>query len=189
MDISKSIQILKSLSDTSRLQVLNAIMNKPQYVEELSNRLNLAVSTVSFHLKKLEKAGLVNKQKEQYYTVYSLNDELFRLSLRELVSVNNIEQYIQEKRIEKYRQKVLKTFFHKKRLTQIPVQRKKKLIVLHEFIKLFKFNRKYKETEVDEIINSLYDDHCTIRRMLIDEGVMKRISQAYWLVKDKLKEI
>ncbi|MBN2041395.1 MAG: metalloregulator ArsR/SmtB family transcription factor [Spirochaetes bacterium] len=180
---------MKSLSDISRLQVLNAVMDKPQYVEELANRVDLAVSTVSFHLKKLEKAGLVNSEKEQYYTVYSLNNELFNLSLRELVTIDNIEKYIQDERVEKYRQKVIKTFFKKKRLIKLPVQRKKKLIVLNEFLRLFEMNRMYTETEIDEMINTLYDDHCTIRRMLVDEGVMNRNNQTYKLVKDKLKEI
>jgi len=91
MEIEKSIEIIKSLADTSRLRVLNSLMIKPQYVEELANRMNLAVSTVSFHLKKLEKAGLINKQKEQYYVIYSLNEGLFNKSLRELTSFENIE--------------------------------------------------------------------------------------------------
>ncbi len=188
MEISKSISIMKSLSDSSRLQVLNVIMDKPQYVEELAHRLNLAVSTVSFHLKKLENVGLVNKRKEQYYTVYSLNEELFSLTLRELVTFDNIEKYIQDERIERYRRKILKAFFHKNRLIKLPVQRKKRLIVLNEFIRLFQLNREYKESEVNAIINTIYDDHSSIRRMLIDEGIMKRNELAYWLVKDTLEE-
>lgn len=56
MEIAKSIEIMKALADSSRLQALNILMEKPQYVEELAHRLNLAVSTVSFHLKKLEAA-------------------------------------------------------------------------------------------------------------------------------------
>jgi DNA-binding HxlR family transcriptional regulator len=188
MEISKSILIMKSLSDSSRLQVLNAIMDKSQYVEELANRLNLAVSTVSFHLKKLEEAGLVNKHKEQYYTVYSLNEDLFSLTLRELVTSDNIEKYVQDERIDKYNQKVLKAFFNKKRLIRLPVQKKKQLIVLNEFIRLFQLNRKYKEPEVNAIINTMYDDHSLIRRLLIDEGIMKRNDQHYWLVKNDPEE-
>jgi predicted transcriptional regulator len=183
MEISKSIEIIKSLSDTSRLQVLNSLMVKPQYVEELANRMNLAVSTVSFHLKKLEKAGLVNKTKEQYYIVYCVNDSIFNLSLRELTSFENIEKYIQDGRIEKYRNKVLKTFIQKGKLIKLPVQHKKKLIILDEFVKKFKAGEKYEEKEVDSIINQVYSDHCLIRRLLIEEGLMKREKQIYWLNK------
>lgn len=181
VDIEKSIEIMKSLADTSRLQVLNSLMDKPQYVEELAHRLNLAVSTVSFHLKKLEKAGLVNKSKQQYYIIYKINDELFNLSLKELTSFDNIEKYIQDERIDKYKGKVLKAFFKKGKLVKLPVQHKKKLIILDEFVKMFNQVEKYEEKQVDEIINRIYDDHCTIRRLLIEEGIMKRDKQFYWL--------
>lgn len=172
---------MKSLADTSRLQVLNAVLQKPQYVEELAHRINLAVSTVSFHLKKLENAGLVYKKKEQYYIVYHANSEIFNLSLREIVSFENIEKFVQDERIEKYRQKVLKAFMKNKRLIKLPVQHKKKMIILDEFVKKFKTGKKYSENEIDGIINETYDDHCTIRRLLIEEGIMQRENQIYWL--------
>ncbi len=188
MEISKSIEIMKSLADTSRLQVLNAVLQKPQYVEELAHRINLAVSTVSFHLKKLEKAGLVCKKKDQYYLVYQVNDEIFNLTLRELTSFDNIEKFVQDERINKYRQKVLKTFVKNKRLTKLPVQRKKKLIILDEFVKKFESGKKYAENEVDSLINETYEDHCTIRRLLIEEGIMQRENQIYWLKEDGEKK-
>lgn len=189
MEISRSIEIMKSLADASRLQVLNAVMDKPHYVEELAHKLNLAISTISFHLKKLEKAGLINKKKEQYYIVYGLNNELFNLTLRQLTSFDNIDKYIQDERIERYRQKVLKVFFKRNRLTKLPVQHKKKLIILNEFLQLFKMNKKYEEPEVDAIINRLFDDHCTIRRLLIEEGAMQRDRQTYWLTKTELENL
>lgn len=181
MEITKSIEIMKSLADSSRLQVLNSLIDKPQYVEELAHRLNLAVSTVSFHLKKLEKAGLVNKRKEQYYIIYHVNDEIFNLSLRELVSFDNFEKYIQDERIAGYRTKVLKTFIRRNKLVKLPVQRKKRIIILEEFVKKFDYGKKYKEETVNDIIMETFDDYCTIRRLLIEEGFMTRENQIYWL--------
>ena len=152
MEISKSIEVMKSLADASRLRVLNSLLDKPQYVEELAHRLNLAVSTVSFHLKKLEGAKLIYKTKEQYYIIYHIKDDIINMSLKELICFEDIGKYIQEERMEKYRQKVLKTFFKKDKLIKLPVQRKKKLLVLDEFVKKFKPGREYAEKEVDEII-------------------------------------
>ncbi len=183
MEISKTISIIKSLADTSRLRVLKALMDKPRYVEELAHRLNLAASTVSFHLKKLEAAGLVNQSKEQYYIIYKINNEIFDTSLRELIDCDDIEKFTQEDRIEKYRQKVLKTFFKKNKLVQLPVQRKKRMIVLDEFAKKFKSGKTYTEENVNEIITEAYGDYCTIRRLLIEEGIMNRDKQHYWLRK------
>lgn len=182
MGISENIEIMKSLADASRLQVINSLIDKPQYVEELAERINLAVSTVSFHLKKLEKAGLVYKTKEQYYIVYHIREEIFNKTLRELACFENLEKYVQEERIEKYRQKVLKTFFKNKKLIKIPVQWKKRMIVLDEFIKKFDAGKKYSEEEVNDIIMQSYDDYCTIRRLLIDLKIMTRQNQVYWLL-------
>lgn len=181
MEISQSIEIMKSLADSSRLRVLNSLMEKSQYVEELSHRLNLAESTVSFHLKKLEKAGLVYKTKEQYYIIYHITDTIFDLPLKDFAKFENLEKFVQDERIEKYRQKVLNTFMKKNRLIKLPVQRKKKLIILEEFMKKFKKDRKYYEIEVNDIILEHYDDYCTIRRLMIEEGMMNRKNQQYWV--------
>lgn len=185
MDISKSIDIMKSLADTSRLRIINSLMEKPQYVEEISHRLNLAVSTVSFHLKKLEMAGLISQTKEQYYIIYKINKSLFGLTLEELIDCDDTEKDSHRDRIEKYRQKVLRAFYKKDQLIRLPVQRKKRLIVLDQFAKKFSSGKKYTEAEVNKLIMENYDDYCTIRRLLIEEGAMKRDKQYYWLNAEK----
>ncbi len=185
MEIFQSIEIMKSLADTSRLQVLNSLMEKPQYVEELSHRLNLAISTVSFHLKKLQKAGLVKGIKEQYYTVYRIRDDIFDMPLRELVNFENLNKYVQEERINKYRQKVITTYFKEETLIKLPVQRKKRLIVLNVFANKFRSGRKYSEKEVNKIIAASYDDYCTVRRLMVEEKMMKRVKGVYTLNENK----
>lgn len=179
MRIEESISVIKSLADTSRMLILGSLAEKEQYVEELAERHNLAVSTVSFHLKKLEKAGLVTPRKEQYYIIYSCNHKLLDITLKELLSFKDAGRYIQEKRIKDYKLKVLKVFFKNGRLIKLPAQHKKKLIVLEELLKLFDNNRDYSEREVDDIIHKKYDDHCTIRRLFIEEKMMKRSKQMY----------
>jgi len=187
MEISQSIEIMKSLADASRLRVLNSLMEKSQYVEELANRLNLAESTISFHLKKLEKAGLVYKTKEQYYIMYHTRNDVFNQPLKNFARFENLDRYIQEIRIEKYRRKVLSSFIKKNKLIRVPVQRKKRMIILEEFIKEFTFGKEYTESEVNEIILLRYDDYCTIRRLFIEEGMMKRKNQVYRVMPDQTK--
>jgi hypothetical protein len=185
MEIAQSIEIMKSLADSSRLRVLNSLMENSQYVEELASRLNLAVSTVSFHLKKLEKAGLIYKTKEQYYITYHVCDNILNQPLINFTKCENLDKFIEDERIEKYRQKVLNTFFKKNKLIKLPVQKKKKLIILEEFLKKIKSDKKYTETEINEIILQHYDDYCIVRRLMIEEGMMKRKNQIYWLNKKK----
>ncbi|MBN1848703.1 MAG: metalloregulator ArsR/SmtB family transcription factor [Deltaproteobacteria bacterium] len=181
MEIAGSIKIMKALSDPSRLMVMNSLMEKSQYVEELSERLDLAPSTISFHLKKLEEANLVTREKAQYYVVFHANHSIFSMTLNDLTRFNNIEKFIQEERIEQYREKVIRTFFKKNKLVQIPAQYKKRLIILEEILKRFQPGKRYSEQEVNDIISQIYDDHCLIRREMIDANMMMRENNEYWL--------
>jgi DNA-binding HxlR family transcriptional regulator len=181
MRLAESIMIIKALADHSRLEMMHALLDKPQYVEELSTRLHLAVSTVSFHLKKLEAAKLVSKVKEQYYVMYHADGGALELTLRELIAVNDIETTIQEERLQQYRTKVIRTFFARGKLVKLPAQQKKRRIVLEEFARRFEAGQTYSEQEVNTIIAAGYDDYCTIRRELVDMGTFKRAEGQYWM--------
>jgi len=67
-----ALQLIKSLADESRLQILALLRKQAYCVEDLAELTSLAESTVSAHLKKLQAAGLVYSVKQQYYSVYHL---------------------------------------------------------------------------------------------------------------------
>lgn len=181
MKLEESMAIVKALADNSRLMIIQALLDKPQYVEELSERLNLAASTVSFHLKKLEQAHLVSKTKEQYYVVFQANCQALNLTLHDLVNVEGIEKAVQEERIQQYTQKVIRTFFKEGKLQQIPAQHKKRWLVLAEIAKRFQSGRSYTEQEVNAIILPVYEDYCTIRRELVEQRLLARHGATYWV--------
>ncbi|MGE5431942.1 MAG: DUF2087 domain-containing protein [Syntrophomonadaceae bacterium] len=174
MDINESVSIMKALGDESRLLIVNSLMEKPQYLEEIAKRVNLSESTVSFHMKKLEGSGLVHRQKEQYYAVFNINKDIFSSTLKDLVSFVNAERPIQDERMKEYRRKVIAAYFSGERLLRIPSQHKKRLIILEEIIKLFERNRTYPEKEVDSMLEEINEDYCSLRRYFIDEEMMQR---------------
>lgn len=180
MKTNQSIAIMKALADKSRLAIVNSLLAHSQYVEELAKRHDLAPSTVSFHLRKLELAGLVTCRKEQYYVVIQANDEIFSTTLREIVTAHPVSTKHQDIRMEEYRQKVLETFFRHGRLEKLPAQHKKRLIVLEQFALRFEQGRRYDEQEVTSLILPVFDDYCTIRRLLVDQGLVRRDSTCYW---------
>jgi hypothetical protein len=180
MKAEQSIAIMKALADRSRIAIANSLLEQPQYVEEIARRHALAPSTVSFHLRKLEQAGLVTSRKEQYYAVFTANDEMFATTLREIVSVPPDGKELQDERMEEYRRKVLESFFRNGRLEKLPAQHKKRLIILDRFVERFELGRCYTEQEVTGLITPLYDDYCTIRRLLVDEGLINRDGAGYW---------
>ena len=183
MSSIRNLAVIKALADPSRLMLLNAVLDTPHYVEELAERLKLAVSTVSFHLKKLEAAGLVTKTREQYYIMYTANPRALGITLRELVtsSAPDSEQLHQD-RLSHYRKKVRSAFFKEGRLIQLPVQKKKRRIILEVFANRFKANRTYTEQAVNALIAPLFDDHCAIRRNLVEEGLLTRHKGVYCMV-------
>ncbi len=175
----KNIEIFKALSDNSRLRIINSLMIEPMYVELLAERLELSTSTISFHLKKLMDVDIVSSKKEQYYMVYSLNKEVLDIKLKDLIVDNRNEGELLKQREENYRKKVLDSFFKYNKLKSIPVQNKKKEIVLEKIVESFEMDRIYSEREVNIIIADYHDDFCTIRRDLIEFKLMERNDGKY----------
>lgn len=184
MPTETNLAIIKALADKSRLAIVQSLLERPHYMEELAKRHALANSTISFHLRKLEQAGLVSSRKEQYYVMVEANQELFDTTLRQLVTTAPKSKEQQERRIADYQRKVLETFFRQGRLEKLPAQRKKRLIVLEHFAGRFELQRRYNETEVTGLILPLYDDYCAIRRLLVDEGLIRREGTTYWREKE-----
>ncbi|MBQ6650770.1 MAG: winged helix-turn-helix transcriptional regulator, partial [Atopobiaceae bacterium] len=54
-----ALKVFKCLSDASRLRIVQSLTQGEMYTELLAERLGLTPSTISFHMKKLEDAGLV----------------------------------------------------------------------------------------------------------------------------------
>jgi biotin operon repressor len=179
MTQENALKLFKCLSDTSRLCIIQSLTQGDMYTELLAERLELTPPTVSFHMKKLEDAGLVISRKEQYYTVYSLNRAVLEKSLYEVAASEPEQIDEQQKREEAYRQRVIKAFFEYGKLRSIPVQRKKKLICYEMIAEYFELGRVYEEKEVNEIISPIYADYCTIRRDMISEGIFRRDGGKY----------
>ncbi|MBO4617656.1 MAG: metalloregulator ArsR/SmtB family transcription factor [Lachnospiraceae bacterium] len=177
----EAINLFKCLSDKSRIQILKSLMDEDMYVERLSERLGLTAATISFHLKKLMDAGAVTSRKEQYYTVYSINGDVFNVSILDILKEKSEEKKLQDERDEAYRKKVIESFFEYGKLKSIPSQRKKELIVLEEIAKAFEPNRDYTEREVNIIIADFNDDFCTIRRDMVAEKLLTRDKSVYRL--------
>lgn len=179
MTQENALRIFKSLSDMSRLRIVRSLTQGDMYTELLAERLDLTPSTVSFHMKKLEEAGLVVSRKEQYYTVYSLDRSVLEQSLFEVAASEPEQTDEQQKREEEYHRKVIDSFFEYGKLRAIPVQRKKKLICYEVIAERFAPGKVYSEKEVNGIIAPVYEDYCTVRRDMIGEGILQRNGSEY----------
>lgn len=168
--MTDSIMLFKALSDKSRLRILSNLAEGPMYVELLSERLNLSPSTVSFHLKKLEQCGLVTPSKQQYYVVFSLNTDILNNTLMDYISIDEIDTKSQNLREDAYRKEVIHIYFYEYdygRLASIPVQKKRKQIVLEEITSRFDSTKSYSESDINSRLAFYFNDFEKLKQELI----------------------
>ena len=182
--MNDALGIMKALSDDTRMKIIRALKESDMYVELLAERLQLTPATVSFHMKKLVAAGLVNTRREQYYTMYSLRGEAFQLSLSGIIFAGEQGDAAAAQREEIYRRKVIKSFMPGGYCERLPVQMKKRLIIYDEIYRLFLPEKAYPESEVNETIQKIHGDFCSVRRAFIGLGWMTRERGIYRLVGD-----
>ncbi|MCL2852683.1 MAG: metalloregulator ArsR/SmtB family transcription factor [Defluviitaleaceae bacterium] len=185
MESVNALQLFKCLADTSRLKILNSLSKEDMYVERLAERLDLSPATISSHLKKLEEIGAVQSRREQYYIIYSLCPDVFSPRIIDLIQKedNNASE---DEREEIYRQKILSTFMLNGKITRMPAQLKKKLILIEEICRAFDMGRPYAEKEMNIIIADYYDDFCMVRRFFVDYGLFVRDNGVYFKKHEKI---
>lgn len=174
-----ALPLFKLLADDMRLKILQALSEKEMYVEILAERLQLTPATVSFHMKKLLSAGLVDARREQYYTIYSLRKNAFSATLSSLIFQQNGDSAGEEMREEMYRRKIIKSFMPNGYCEVMPAQVKKRMVIYEEIFRQFDPSRTYPEKEVNEIIGRIHGDFCTVRRMFVSMGWMQRENGIY----------
>jgi ArsR family transcriptional regulator, arsenate/arsenite/antimonite-responsive transcriptional repressor len=75
LEPTKARALLKAMEDPLRLQVLEALGSGERCVCELTSELDLAQSKLSFHLKVLREAGLIEARDEGRWVYYSLRTD------------------------------------------------------------------------------------------------------------------
>lgn len=81
---------------------------------------------------------------------------------------------------DRQRDLVLRTFIVDGRLVQIPAAQSKRTIVLEHIASSFEPGVRYPEREVDAVLRAWHDDHVTLRRYLVDAGLLSRADNVYW---------
>jgi hypothetical protein len=75
---------------------------------------------------------------------------------------------------------VLRAFVRDGRITSIPAQHSKRLVLLDMLSQQFEPGRRYSEPEVNAVLLRWHDDHAALRRYLVDDGFLDRDAGQYW---------
>lgn len=159
--------LLSALADKSRLRILASLTERPKFVEELSLELNISVSTVSFHLKKLLTAGLVVAKKEQYYQIFSISSKVLSEDLSRLLKTALPDKDV-------FKNAVKKECFKDGRVLTLPVQINKRKAVYDIISDDFTFGKDYTEGEASLLIAEKCDDFLTAKKEMLEYGYIKR---------------
>lgn len=75
-------EFYKIFADQTRLRILDALLNKPMCVGEISDVLNVSQSAISHQLKNLRSSNLVKTEKIGKNVYYSISDDHIKIILK-----------------------------------------------------------------------------------------------------------
>lgn len=187
MDVPQLAAFFRALSDVSRLKIAGLLAHEPLSVEQLAAMLDLRPSTVSHHLARLSRAGLVSARAEGYYSVYSFDSSALEAMARRLLAPETLPTAAALADHAGYDRKVLGDFLYPNgRLKSIPAQHKKLLVVLRHLVAAFEPGKRYWERQVNEILGRFHTDAATLRRELVGAGLLQRDEGQYWRVEQEV---
>lgn len=70
--------LMKMLSDRTRLRIINVLSQKHRCVCELVRILNLPQPSISRHLAKMRLAGLLRTSRKDAFVIYSINSSIMK---------------------------------------------------------------------------------------------------------------
>jgi len=200
--------LLQCIGNPDRLQILLTLLQRPRSVAELVEACGCnTTGQVYHHLKPLIAAGLAAQDKHTGKGSYCVPAQRRQGILTLLGGVQALmgaeipaeraeihsgavmvdERYIISPAQEK---KVLDTFFvsvNPPVLKALPPKEKKKLAILTVIAAQFEKDRRYREKEVNQILEVVYEDYVTIRRCLIEYGFLSRTADCaeYWVTPEE----
>ena len=171
----------KALSDPNRLKIIGLLAQQNLTVEQLAEMLAISPSTVSHHLARLSKSGLVSARAESYYNIYELDSKRLESLSKELLAPDQLPSIVKEVDMEAYDHKVVKNFTNPDgTLKAIPGQLKKMRAILLYILPEFEEGERYPEKEVNQTLERYHEDYAQLRRSMIDTGLMNRENGIYW---------
>ncbi len=174
------VAMFKALADESRLKIIGLLATRERSVEELATTLRLKPPTVSHHLSTLRDLDLVAMRPEGTTHVYRFRPETLRRLNRSLAPERLAIP--DDAAGGAWDRKVLGDFLEHGRLKSIPAGERKRLVILRWLAGKFEPDRRYSELEVNAIVAEFHNDYASVRRHLVDHGLMDRHAGLYWRV-------
>ena len=175
------VALFKALADPTRLRLAALIVDRARCGQDLAAELGVSTGTVSHHLRVLREANLVRETRQAPFSFFELELATLQQALKAVSNKKAVREIAVDDSRSSEERKVLRNFFDGPRLTALPVQRKKKQVVLEEVLRRIPRRKEYEERELSRYIETIFQDFCTVRREFIMCGYMARESGVYRL--------
>ena len=185
---SETLRPLQALADETRLQILELLAAYDELTaQEIIARLDVTQSTVSRHLKQLQRVDLVSETRgtgaNKQYRFHSEGIDHHHQTLKTLLSKENARLVLNDLRLDQ--PEALRRFLDRQvRITDWPSKLKDQRQVLEYLITKFEFATDYSEKEVTDLLDQwhTYGNPAYLRRSLVDFGLLSRTSNGarYW---------
>ena len=175
------VRLFKGLADPTRLRMIAAMVDRARCGQDLAAEVGVSPATVSHHLRVLADAGLVVESRQPPYSFYQIDLTGLQGAVKAVSTPKRVRELATSAPVDDDTRDVLRAFFDGPRLTALPVQRRKKDIVLEEVLRRLPRRREYREPELNRFIEAVYEDFCTIRREWIMCRYMERKDGVYRL--------
>jgi hypothetical protein len=181
---------LKALSDPQRLRIVGFLAGRPSSAEVLAAELALPLAVVVRHVRVLRTVGLVKPDGPARGAALVLRldtlqgigrqlDEMEHGADRSTATGPDGEALASEDA------KVLRGYLEDGRLTTIPAQEKKRLVILRWLRdQVFTEDREYPEKEVNQRLAVFHPDVASLRRGIVDSGLASRAAGLYRRTED-----
>lgn len=182
MQLEQIVTFHKTIGDKTRIRIISLLKTGPLHGQAIAGKLGLKPPTISHHLAKLKEIDLVYQRRDKNTIYYYLKkDKLERMAL-EIIRIG------EEGLLERFditneeKANIIRNFTDSTgKLKTLPVQRKKKLVLIEYILNGLEHGKTYSEKEINEHIKQYYQDFATIRREFIMGHFMYRQDGIYEL--------
>jgi hypothetical protein len=168
-------RVLGRLADEQRLRVLAAVALGARTVRDIADRAGVPEPEAARALGQLLGAGIVSQSRGGL----EVDLEAFSRAAREASPPRrrpSLDGATPEQAA------VLRNFVYDDgRIRELPAKAAKRQLVLEYVAARFEPGREYAEKQVNGILLELYGDHVTLRRYLVDAGLLERTAGVYRL--------
>lgn len=178
------MQFFKGLSDGTRLQIAGRLAGANLTAEQLADALGEKLSAVTHHLGRLADASLVEGPLGETQTYRLRLDHIHALAGRLLARAQTVVP--EGVASDEYEHRVLRDFLRPDgSIRNLPRQEKQFMVIVRYAWRQFASGQRYSETEVNTRLKRLFPDSATLRRAMVDSGLLQRTAvpgtmSEYW---------